>query len=161
MALILMRHPKPAIAAGVCYGVSDLDLAEPIDLACHAALPAFARLVSSPLQRCRLLGQAIGAVHGVSPVIDPRLREMDFGAWEGVPWDDIPRAQLQEWADDFEHARPHGGESVAMLAQRVDAALADYRAQSGDCLIITHAGVIKAATRNWRLEVDFGACVHV
>lgn len=157
-----MRHPKPAIAEGVCYGASDVDLAEPIDLAGLAALPAFDHLISSPLRRCRVLADAIGAARGLEPMVDTRLREMDFGVWEGRAWDDISRQELDEWATNFEDARPHGGESVAQLAARVDAALTDHLATNDGCLIIiTHAGVIRAATRDWRMPIPFGALVHL
>ena len=86
-----------------------------------AALPRADRLVSSPLERCRRLAERIGAARGLVPVVDERLREFDFGTWEGVPWESIPRAELDAWAADFLHARPHGGESVQMLHERVAA----------------------------------------
>ena len=36
--------------------------------------------------------------------------EMDFE--RGVAWDDIPRPEIDEWGENFLHARPHGGENV-------------------------------------------------
>ena len=53
---------------------------------------------------------------------------MDFGRWEGLPWSAVPRAELDAWAADLMHARPHGGESVAMLLARTRRALARCRA---------------------------------
>ena len=168
MDVILVRHTRPAIPAGVCYGATDLDLASGFDdeaAAIAAALPPVDRLVSSPLRRCRRLAERIGTVQGIAPVFDERLRELDFGTWEGVPWDSIPRTELDAWAADFFHARPHGGESVHMLRERVGAAIADYRQRGVPHVVVTHAGVIKAALARsghpdgWKALVEFGASV--
>ena len=168
MRVILVRHTRPAVPAGVCYGMTDLDLAATFDdeaAAIVATLPPADRLVSSPLQRCRRLAERIGAARGLAPVFDERLREFDFGTWEGVPWDAVPRMELDAWAADFFHARPHGGESVHMLRERVGTAIADYRGSGASHVVVTHAGVIKAALAQsghpdgWRATVEFGATV--
>ena len=170
MHLILVRHTRPCVAADVCYGITDLDLAPTFAdeaAAIMAALPVTDRLVSSPLRRCQRLAERIGAARGTVPVVDERLREFDFGTWEGVPWDAIPRAELDAWAADFFHARPHGGESVHMLRERVEAAIADYRRSGESHVAITHAGVIKAALAQsghpdgWKATVEFGAAVRI
>ncbi|MEM9050041.1 MAG: alpha-ribazole phosphatase [Pseudomonadota bacterium] len=148
MALILLRHTRPAIAAGICYGRSDLDLAPGFKADADRlalSLPPVSRIVTSPLRRCARLAEHIGAARGLPVDPEPRLSEMDFGAWEGVAWDAIPRAELDAWAADFLHARPHGGETVAMLLARVAAALSALADAGGDTLIVAHAGVIKAA----------------
>ncbi len=70
---------------------------------------------------------------------------MDFGAWEGRLWSGLPKAELDAWANDFLYAQPHGGESVAMLCERVREAKCEFLSYNETILIITHAGVIKAA----------------
>ena len=143
MALTLVRHTRPS-TQGVCYGRSEVPLAPGFAaaaVALAARLPP-APIVSSPLGRCRRLAEALAAAHGTPVRIDPRLTEIDFGAWGGRPWDAIPRAELDAWAADLLGARPHGGESVAMLLARTRAALADL---PGPAIIVTHAGVIRAA----------------
>lgn len=147
MGLILLRHTAPDVAPGTCYGRLDLppgpgfeaEAAEVI-----ARLPRVTRILSSPLTRCRALAGRIGAARGLAVEIDPRLVEIDFGRWEGLAWDDVPRDELDAWAADFHHARPHGGESVAMFTRRVAAFLAAERA-ARDCLAVTHAGLMRAA----------------
>lgn len=165
-----MRHLRPAVAEGVCYGVTDLDLAEGQEAALAAVLeglPAITAIATSPLRRCRILAEAIAARRGLTARLDPRLMEMDFGAWEGLAWNDIPRAELDQWAADFLHARPHGGESVAQLQDRTRAALAEYRAAPGASLLVTHAGVIKAAlatgprAEDWPASLAFGEFVTI
>ena len=93
---------------------------------------------------------------------------MDFGALGGhCGGDAIPRAELDAWAADFLHARPHGGESVHMLHERSRSALADYRATGLSHIVVTHAGVIKAVRAEdrrpdaWKSNVEFGGRVHL
>jgi alpha-ribazole phosphatase len=168
--VILIRHTRPDVAANVCYGRTDLDVAASFDndaQAVVASVPDTDVLVSSPLKRCKQLAQRVGTTLGLDIHIDPRIQEMDFGSWEGIPWSDIARDELDEWANDFLHARPHGGESVAMLQERVLQAIDEYRETNQRYIIITHSGVIKAAladgdtSENWSAEAAFGEIVHL
>lgn len=170
MRLILVRHTRPAVPENVCYGATDLDLAPTFDDEAERVarvLPWAQKLVTSPLRRCRRLAERIGAARGLVPAVDPRLREMDFGAWEGLPWDAVPRNELDAWAADFLHARPHGGESVHMMCERAWAALADYRRSGVSHVVVTHAGIIRAARAQrgepdaWKSRVDFGGIVRL
>ncbi len=170
MRLILIRHTRPAVTDDLCYGVKDVDVAATFEEEAArvvAALPAVERLVTSPLRRCTRLAERIGAARGLVPVVDERLGEMDFGRWQGLSWAVIERTELDAWAADFLDARPHGGESVRMVTERVGAALADF-GRSGTChALVTHGGVIKVAralsgaTDAWTGQVDFGAAVEV
>lgn len=170
MSLILLRHTKPDVTEGTCYGRTDLDLGPDFDQhaeALLATLPAFGRVVTSPLRRCRLLAERIAARRRLPLAVEPGFVEMDFGAWEGLRWDDVPREGLDAWAADFMDARPHGGESVAMLAARVVAAARAHLAPEGAVLVVTHMGPIRAAlswsegAAGWKAKVDFGAWVRV
>lgn len=165
MALILLRHTRPEGAEGLCYGRTDLPLAA--DFATEAArlareLPPVRRIVTSPLGRCARLAQHLAQARGLPLQTDPRLAEMDFGAWEGQRWEAIPRPALDAWAADLTGARPHGGETVAELAARALAGLAQAAAGQGPALVVTHAGVIKAALARtqgpagWEARIDFG-----
>ena len=48
---------------------------------------SFDRLYSSPYRRAFHTAQIIGEGLGIEPVIDPRLREMSFGPYEGTSYD--------------------------------------------------------------------------
>ncbi|MDA8255447.1 MAG: histidine phosphatase family protein [Betaproteobacteria bacterium] len=143
MQLWLIRHPPPQVAAGVCYGRSDLALAE--DVAAAAArirpqLPPHSPLFTSPLLRCRQLADALHP----APRSDERLQEMHFGDWEMTPWSRIQRAALDGWAADPLGYRPPQGESVAELRARVLAFVAEaYDAGLQQAVLVTHAGVMK------------------
>jgi len=170
MALLMLRHTRLDIDEGICYGHTDLDVAASFEQesdAVLAKLPTISFIVSSPLQRCRKLADKIAARHGHSVQIDPRFREMNFGRWEDVAWDRIPRAELDAWAADFYNARPHGGESVSHLKVRVDAAILELRREEGNGLVVTHGGVIRAACAagtapdQYQTEIEFGEMIHL
>jgi alpha-ribazole phosphatase len=163
MGVILLRHTKPDGADGRCYGRSDLPLAP--CFADHAAriardLPQVVRIVTSPLLRCATLARHVAQARGLPVATDPDLTEIDFGAWEGQPWDTIPRHELDQWAADLLGARPHGGESVAQLRDRALPALARHARPY--TLVVTHHGVIKAARSRvmgddaWNSTLGFG-----
>jgi len=140
LTLYLVRHPRPLIAPGVCYGQLDIAAENPalIVARLRSELPADLPVWSSPLQRCRTLAEALQS----APHIDARLMEMNFGAWEGRSWDDIPRLELDAWAADIDGYAPPGGESPRQLQQRVLAFVDELPA--GAHLLVTHAGVIRA-----------------
>ncbi|OEZ52220.1 histidine phosphatase family protein [Duganella sp. HH105] len=148
MQLILVRHPQPLIAPGVCYGRSDLAVA-PEQLAqtlaaLTATLPRGRPIYSSPLQRCATLATQLAApLQSAPPLFDARIAEIDFGDWELRPWDDIPRADIDAWAADLVHYRPGGGESVLQMACRIAAFHADLQRQQRDAIIICHAGAMR------------------
>jgi alpha-ribazole phosphatase len=150
--LVLIRHPAPAVAPGLCYGSSDLP-ADPSALTeCHAAivskLPALlppgrlhsTPIYTSPLQRCTALADLIATPSGGAAIADARLAELHFGAWELRPWSDIPREEVDAWAADLLNYRPGGGESVLDAATRVQAFLQALREPA---IIVCHAGTIR------------------
>lgn len=154
-------------ASAFCYGHTDW----PADPALtHAAAAALARALAtthplptrratgaqpcatltvrcSPLRRCQQMAQALAALRpDVSVLTDPRLAELHFGRWEGLPWDDVPRAELDAWAGNFGTYRVGtDGETVHELLQRVAQLTLEARhTHTPDALWITHAGVIRA-----------------
>lgn len=161
--LYLIRHPKVAVAPGVCYGRSDVPLVTPVETLAaqlREQLPGQFALLSSPATRCLTLARALG-----TPQIEPRLQEIDFGIWEMQPYDSINRSLIDAWAADPMHFRGHGGESVAQMAQRAVAALDEaLHDETGDLVIVAHGGPLRAiaghlrglAATDW-MQLDF-AC---
>lgn len=150
MKLWLVRHAQPLIAPGICYGATDV----PADVtatqqAAQALVLALApgiRVISSPLQRCEQLVHNLRELRpDLTQKSDARLKEMDFGGWEGQRWDDIARHELDQWAAHFGLWRCGGAESVQDLMARVGQLWDETRAQAQDAVWITHAGVIRAA----------------
>ena len=151
MKLWLARHAQPLITPGVCYGATDV-AADDSATQCAAqalaqAVPVGIALISSPLQRCERLARALIALRpDLTLTTDTRLREMDFGRWEGVRWRDIAPAEFDAWTADFGNYRFGGRESVGEFMGRVAAVWDEMQVASPDALWITHAGVIRAAT---------------
>lgn len=149
MKLWLIRHARPLVEAGVCYGVTDMpaDADHTRDCAARLAslLPQGLQLWTSPLLRCAALAETLLAQRpDLQLRTDARLVELDFGCWEGVRWDDIPRSVFDAWASDFGAARFGGRESVNELLRRVAAVRAEVQALGQDAVWITHAGVLRA-----------------
>ncbi len=148
--LYLVRHAQPQIQTGICYGRTDLAL-EPkaqvqLLVKLQAKIPKQIQLLTSPLQRCEQTAQELAALGWQAPQIDPRVAEMNFGDWEGQPWNEIERSQIDEWAKDIVNYRPPQGESVKDLAQRALEAVSELSFEQ-DVAIITHAGVIQVLTK--------------
>ncbi|MHA1528022.1 MAG: histidine phosphatase family protein [Alphaproteobacteria bacterium] len=144
--MIFLRHPRPQAPAGLCYGRMDIDIGPKGEADILRALrqtPKVTRVVASPALRCRKLAEALAARDDVALSFDPRLRELDFGAWEGVLWEDIPRWASDPWADDPWAVAPPGGEPFAKLHTRVAAAIREIG--PGNSALVCHAGPIRAA----------------
>jgi alpha-ribazole phosphatase len=147
--LWLVRHARPLIDAGICYGATDVpaDAAHTQATATQLAslLPSGLMVWASPLQRCSALADQLLALRpDLQLRTDVRLAELDFGCWEGVRWDDIPRSAYDDWTTRFGSARFGGRESVNELLQRVAAARAEAQALGQDAVWVTHAGVLRA-----------------
>jgi alpha-ribazole phosphatase len=124
MQLHLIRHPRPAVEPGICYGQTDVGLAEcPAEVAARLRplLPDSFDLHASPLARARLLAAEFG-----TPRLDARLKEIHFGEWEGRSFADIGGA-IDDWAKDPLGFHAPGGESPREMAARVLQWLEDIR----------------------------------
>jgi alpha-ribazole phosphatase len=141
--LYLIRHPRPAVAPGVCYGQTDLGLAESADAVAERLrplLPADYALFASPLARARLLAEALG-----TPRLDPRLKEIHFGEWEGRSFDDIGQTALDAWVAEPLDFAPPGGESPRRMADRALDFLAGLRAEAhAAAVVVAHGGPLRA-----------------
>jgi alpha-ribazole phosphatase len=141
----LIRHPRPLIEAGICYGQTDVDTAEAGRAATRlrSLLPALTPLISSPLLRARRLAELLHP----QPVYDERLSEIDFGAWEGRRWSEIERASIDAWAANVLHFAPPAGESAAQLQVRAVACVAEQ--EGAAVVLVTHSGVLRALLGHW------------
>lgn len=145
MRLYLVRHPRPEVPAGHCYGRSDLaaneaDVERVLAALASQGLPGAMPVYASPLARSAVLAQRLSP----APAFDARLAEMDFGAWEMRSWDDIPRSEIDAWSADLLHYRPGGGESVMDVAARVAGFDADLRHEGhAQALVVCHAGTMR------------------
>lgn len=106
-----------------------------------------AAVVCSPLRRAR--ETAAHAVPGITPRVDPRLQELDWGDITGLTWTQVEERH-PEVAAAWVRAGwpiPPNGEDPRTLWQRVAGAVLDLHAEDhdGDVLVVCHGGVIRAA----------------
>ncbi|WP_343691045.1 histidine phosphatase family protein [Chitinophaga sp.] len=143
MELYFIRHVQTAVAAGTCYGQLDVPLMEGYE-AVHdqivAGLPRTDIIYTSPLQRCQLLAARLSENY----IVDARLKELNFGEWEGMKWDEIDRTLMDHWGEHYMLSGPPGGESLLDLVNRLRAFLSELPSYN-KIAIITHAGIIRAA----------------
>lgn len=177
MNLYLVRHTTPDIAPGICYGQSDIEVAESYAhelemVRRKLATVTPAAIYSSPLRRCSQLAEAIASVARCEVRHDPRLMELHFGDWELLAWNDIPRGLVDVWADDHVMQAPPSGESFHALSLRANEFLQEVSANhvGQNLVVLTHAGVIRALLAqalnmkladSFRLQVDYGSISQI
>ncbi len=113
------------------------------------AAPAFDRIASSPLLRCRAFADAYARQRELPLVVLDAMRELHFGTWEGLSPDEAARQDPEHhklFRASAGKVAPPDGESVTELHVRVrqawEAWLAD--AAGGHRLLVAHAGVMRA-----------------
>jgi broad specificity phosphatase PhoE len=157
--LVCVRHGRTAWNAVRRFqGRTDVPLdeegrAQAQGLAVHLAAERFDLALASDLSRAAATAAAIGAACGVTIVAEPRLREMQFGSWEGLTWAEIT-ARTPGLAGQSPTAptiyRPDDGESFDDVSERVRPVLAEVTARlgpNGRGLLVSHAGVMHALLR--------------
>ncbi len=111
-------------------------------------------IYSSPLQRCRLPALRLAERLGLPLQLEPRLRELDFGDWDGQSCQQVwqrCQSQVEAFWRDPEANPPPAGESVLALRQRLDQLLQQWLvdldgAAGSDArrlLCVSHGGVIR------------------
>ncbi len=178
MEIYLIRHTTPDVAAGVCYGQTDLDVAASfVDefAAMHQKLGHLATptIYSSPLQRCYKLARAFAGQLNVDEVRqDARLMELHFGDWEMQAWNDIPRGAVDVWAQEHVLQAPPQGESFHALHQRTKHFLDEISSnkEMQQVVVFTHSGAIRALVAEvlalplihaFKLQVDYASITQL
>ena len=98
--LVIVRHGRTGHnAAHVIQGQLDVELDEVGQAQAAVVAPRLAELapaaiVSSDLRRAADTAAAVAAVTGVQVRLDKRLRERDFGQWQGLHGTEIAKRRL-------------------------------------------------------------------
>lgn len=174
MEFYLIRHTQVKIEPGTCYGQTDVPLAASFPQECEriqCKLPQIPdwQVYSSPLHRCQKLAKYLS---NGSLTSDPRIMELNFGAWELKRWSEIEVGQAANiWFSDFVNQRCPQGESFQELFERSVAFWEDLCQQLHPYnLVITHGGVIRALLSYFlnfplanamRITIDYGSVTKV
>lgn len=159
MELVCVRHGRTAWNEVRRFqGRTDVPLdaegrAQAQALGAHLRAEHFDFAVTSDLSRAVATAQAIATASGVTVAPEPRLREMRFGEWEGLTWEEIVERHPDLAGASAISPRvyvPAGGETFDEVCDRVRPVLAELTARlrpDGRGLIVSHAGVMHALLR--------------
>ncbi len=155
MRLLLARHaPTDWNNEGRYQGQQDIELGPggrrlASLLARRLALEPIDQVRCSDLRRAHETARIVSEKRGLPVAPDARLRELSFGAWEGLSHDEIRQRYPQElaaWEADPLRTAPPGGETLAHLAERVGSFLADLTREAGPeraVLVVGHRGSLQ------------------
>lgn len=139
-----MRHGTPALT-GRMLGRTDCEVTPEGIAACRAQTEdvVVAHVIASDLKRASRCGEAAAADLSRPLTIDPRWRELDFGAWDGLESGTLDAAALGRFWSDPDANPPPDGERWSELVARVTAAIEDLPDEP--TLVVTHGGAMRAA----------------
>lgn len=154
--IYLFRHGQSLAPPGLMVGSSDFELSPEGRLQAKRWARIlievnFTLALASPLRRAVQTAELIlsGRPDHAPLRLDPKLREISLGLWEGRTKDWIRRRYSQDWearGRDLINHPPPGGESLADLAARVWPAfqrLAREAAGHRHTLVVAHQAVIR------------------
>ena len=153
--VLFIRHAETEMAGRYC-GHSDPDLnaegrAQLTRLVQLLAAEMLDTVYSSDLRRAASTAQAIAGRH-IPQVLRPALREIDFGDWEGMKWEEIERLDpvyAQKWVSGYPHLRAPSGESFEDFERRVLTEVNHLMdLSSGPFAVVTHGGVLRVVLRH-------------
>ncbi|WP_371643404.1 MULTISPECIES: bifunctional RNase H/acid phosphatase [unclassified Streptomyces] len=158
---VLLRHGETALTPQKRFsgsGGTDPELSSAGRRQASAVAEALAArgtvqtIVSSPLRRCRETAQAVADRLGLTVTVEEGLREVDFGAWEGLTFAEVRERfpeDLQAWLDSPKASPTGGGESFTAATRRISATrdrlLAAYAGLT--VLLVTHVTPVKILVR--------------
>jgi len=159
--LFLIRHGQTKWnSQGRYQGAQDTNLSETgikqAELAGkYLSKVDFASFYSSPKKRALQTAKIITAGLNIKINIREDLKELNFGKWEGMTFEDINtiyRQDYQNWLSDPYKNAPTDGESFKVLVERAEREIdkiVNENPDSSNVGIVTHGGVIIALLVNW------------
>ena len=150
--ILLVRHaPTPETGTRLTGRIPGVSLGEAGEEAALATSRALAGLdleavYSSPIERTLETARIVAGPHGLVPILEPSLTEIDFGCWTGQDLDDLRRDE--QWGTvqmNPARFRFPGGESFVEAQTRAVASVERIAEDLGDgtAVAVSHSDVIK------------------
>ena len=158
--ILLARHgqtdynaPPTRIQGSLDPPLNETGRAQARELAELVAGEGLAALYVSDMLRARQTAEIVGERVGLEPVVEPRVRECGWGAWEGRLVEDIAREDPGDWeawlraGESFRFPSAPGkpGESLAEHMARTTEALEEVGSGELPALVVCHGGTIRVA----------------
>lgn len=166
--LHLLRHGAPELTGTLLGRTDNAVTAQGLaDCARRVVGLDIATVISSDLIRARACAETIARDRGLDVTVDPRWRELDFGAWDGHAPATIDPTALSAFWDDPEANPPPGGERWSSLTARVGLACRDLTTPT---LVVTHAGAMRATlatlcgfsqAQTWSIDLPYAALLSL
>ena len=107
------------------------------------------KIMSSDLRRASSTAEPLARLLGAEVALDPRLREIYAGQWEGLLREEI----VAQWPDEYtawhrgENVRVGGGETRSEAGARAAEAIveAEKAMDDGTLVCVSHGGALRAA----------------
>lgn len=181
--LLFLRHAEVESAYHRVFGgridmaISDLGRSQAQALADYLArrFPIDA-IYASPMRRVQMtLEPVLARFPNLQPVVDPDLREVDFGSWTGLRWEQISErfgVTAFDWLDHLERGTMPDAEPEEMFRRRLDSVLTRilHEQQGRTVAVACHGGVIRMALavlldlplhKMTHLEIDYASLTWV
>lgn len=110
---------------------------------------------SSDLIRAKRTAEITAKRHGLDVTIEPGLREINYGEWEGLSIEDVKNTYGEDvfsaWAADPENVRIPGGETFGELRDRASAAMTKIASSHpGQTIaVVAHRSVNRVLICHW------------
>ena len=158
MEIVIMRHGQTdGNKEGRYLGRTDVPLNEAgeAEAVASGVLPGVKKVYVSPMIRARRTAEL--CFPNAAQVVVPDFREMDFGIFEGLNYEEMTgNEEYQKWVDGMCRGKCPGGESMPEFVDRVFAAFDAIAAGEGQLFIAAHGGTVMALlSRCGRPEKDY------
>ncbi len=155
--VLLARHPQvEANLRGEFVGVGEspftaLGREQAVSLAACIAAWGPTSVHASPRERARAVGEEAARIAGVALHVDPDLAEIDFGAAEGLTYDEamLRGVDIDLLGGPPETAPFKDGETWRAFAERVGRGAARIEACGPRIAVVSHGGVVRALLTHW------------
>jgi alpha-ribazole phosphatase len=152
--LYLIRHGETELnTTGVYYGwtdccMSEKGIAQAEDLADILQNISFDAVISSSLNRAVVTAAIVSGYKPDTIIKDDRLRELNFGDWEGLHRSEVTkrnREEWEKWSSDWINTAPPKGESFFEMYSRVRRSIEDIldRYKGKRVLVVSHQGTMR------------------
>ncbi len=152
--LYLIRHGETELnTKGVYYGWTDCELSEKgvmqaEDLADILQNVCFDAVISSSLARAVVTAVIVSGFTPDEIIKDDRLRELNFGDWEGMHYSEVKEKHKEAWENwgrDWKNAAPPKGESFFEIYRRVKSCIEDIlkEYEGKRVLVVSHQGAMR------------------